>query len=89
VVGFDGCEQGLLFLKKKQQKNFCSLRVSATAWPKPAKSKSFLLLFFKKEALASFSAADGLKTFRFGVPRTAPGVAPKMDRFTPLSRGAQ
>jgi hypothetical protein len=42
----------LLFLKKKKQKNFCSWGL----WHAPAtarSSKSFLLLFFKKEALSS------------------------------------
>jgi hypothetical protein len=42
-------EQALLFLKKKQQKNFC-LRW-AVALPTPAGNKSFLVLFFKKEPL--------------------------------------
>jgi hypothetical protein len=44
-------------LKKKKQKNFCSLGALATEWPKPPVSESFLLpqagrLFFKKEALS-------------------------------------
>jgi len=42
----------LLFLKKKKQKNFRS----GGRWHAPAiarSSKSFLLLFFKKEALPS------------------------------------
>jgi hypothetical protein len=45
-------EQALLFLQKKKQKNSYSLRVVAMAVSQPAFSKSFLLLFFKKEVLA-------------------------------------
>jgi hypothetical protein len=45
--------KALSFLKKKQQKNVCSLRAAATPAPHPLTTKSFLLLFFKKEALAS------------------------------------
>jgi hypothetical protein len=44
-------KQALLFLKKKQQKNFWSLRALATALPTPAVNKNFLVLFFKKEPL--------------------------------------
>jgi hypothetical protein len=44
--------QALLFLKKKKQKNVYLLGVVTPAVPNPATSKSFLLLFFKKEALA-------------------------------------
>jgi len=48
--------QELLFLKKKKraagrQKNFRSWGRVPLRWPTPAVSKSFLLLFFKKEAL--------------------------------------
>jgi len=39
------------FFEKKKQKNFCSLRALATAVPAPARTKSFLVLFFKKEQL--------------------------------------
>jgi hypothetical protein len=51
-------KQALLFLKKKQRKNFCSLRVVATPGPAAPVSKSFLLpqagrIFFKKEVLSS------------------------------------
>ncbi len=45
-------KQDLLFLKKKKQKNFCSMGVEARTLPNPSVSKSFLLLFFKKEVLA-------------------------------------
>jgi hypothetical protein len=77
----DGFKQGLLFLKKKRQKIFCSLRESATAWPKPAMSKSFLLLFFKKEVLACFFATGESKTRRVGWLGALAGVAPQMDCF--------
>jgi hypothetical protein len=40
----------LLFVNKKEQKNFV-LRAAATAVPQPARTKSFLVLFFKKELL--------------------------------------
>jgi hypothetical protein len=43
----------LLFLQKKKQKNACYLRALAPALQNPTVSKSFLLLFFKKEALFS------------------------------------
>jgi hypothetical protein len=39
-------------LKKKEAKKLLVLRAVAPASPKPAVSKSFLLLFFKIEALA-------------------------------------
>ncbi len=48
-------KQALLFLKKKKQKNFDSLRAVATPTPHPTINKSFLLLFFKKEALSYVS----------------------------------
>jgi len=38
----------LLFLKKKKQKDFWSLRVVAMKVPQPAVSKSFLVTFFQK-----------------------------------------
>jgi hypothetical protein len=38
-------------LKKKKQKKLLLLGVMATPVSRPAVSKSFLLLFFKKEAL--------------------------------------
>jgi hypothetical protein len=44
-------KQALLFLKKKKQKNFYLLWALARKVPTPPVSKSFLLLFFKKEAL--------------------------------------
>jgi len=46
-------KQALLFLQKKKQKNSYLLGAVAPAGQAPALSKSFLLLFFKKEALAS------------------------------------
>jgi hypothetical protein len=46
-------KQEVAFLKKSSAKNFCSQGSNARApW-----SKSFLLLFFKKEALAFFGAS--------------------------------
>jgi len=46
-------KQELLFLQKKKQKNSHDPRALAPQPPKPAVNKSFLLLFFKKEVLAS------------------------------------
>jgi hypothetical protein len=48
-------KQALLFLKKKQQKNFDLLKPLTRTKTNPAEIKSFLLLFFKKEALSSIS----------------------------------
>jgi len=45
-------KEALLFLKKKKQKNFHLRRALATVSPTPPVSESFLLLFFKKEALS-------------------------------------
>jgi hypothetical protein len=42
---------------KKAAKNFCPVRDSALTEPQPPVNKSFLLLFFKKEALASSRSA--------------------------------
>jgi phospholipase C len=55
-VGFktQKAKQALLFLQKKKQKNSYFPGVFARPVTEPATSKSFLLLFFKKEALASF-----------------------------------
>jgi hypothetical protein len=44
-------KQELLFLQKKKQKNSYLLGVAALLVNEPAVSKSFLLLFFKKEVL--------------------------------------
>jgi hypothetical protein len=44
-------KQAVTFLKKSNQKTFAELRALAMTSPTPAVSKSFLLLFFKKEAL--------------------------------------
>jgi hypothetical protein len=49
--------QELLFLQKKKQKNSYLLRDVATPEPHPARTKSFLLLFFKKEALSYTSSS--------------------------------
>jgi hypothetical protein len=47
-------KKALLFCEQKRsKKNFDSPRASATPAPTPAVTKSFLLLFFKKEALSS------------------------------------
>jgi hypothetical protein len=48
----DEGKNALLFLQKKKQKNSWMLAVVATPVTEPAVSKSFLLLFFKKEVLA-------------------------------------
>jgi hypothetical protein len=54
----------LLFLKKKKQKNFRLLRAFVPTVPTPAGSKSFLVLFFKKEPLAFFElASHGFRSF--------------------------
>jgi hypothetical protein len=45
-------KKALLFLQKKKQKNSYLLRDVALAVNEPAVSKSFLLLFFKKEVLS-------------------------------------
>jgi hypothetical protein len=45
-------KQALLFYKK-EAKNFHLLRALATPVPRPPVSKSFLVLFFKKEPLPS------------------------------------
>jgi hypothetical protein len=58
----------ILFLKKKNQKNFWSSWGEATTSPKPTVSKSFLLLFFKKEVLASTCL------FLFATPALADGL---------------
>jgi hypothetical protein len=47
-------EQALLFVNKKKQKNFALLGALATALPQPPLSRSFLVLFLKKEPLAGF-----------------------------------
>jgi hypothetical protein len=44
-------KQALLFVNKKKQKNFV-LRAVATPETNPTVIRSFLLLFFKKEALS-------------------------------------
>jgi hypothetical protein len=45
-------------LQKKKQKNSYLLRAVASPLPQPAVTKSFLLLFFKKEVLASLLATS-------------------------------
>jgi hypothetical protein len=47
-----GRKQALLFLQKKKQKNSYLPRAVAPQSPTPLANKSFLLLFFKKEALS-------------------------------------
>jgi hypothetical protein len=44
-------KEALLFVNKKKQKNFV-LRALASLVPTPARTKSFLVHFFKKEPLA-------------------------------------
>jgi hypothetical protein len=44
-------KEDLLFVNKKKQKNFDSLKHLALTVANPAGIRSFLLLFFKKEAL--------------------------------------
>jgi hypothetical protein len=46
------------FLKKSAAKNFCELAALRDAARRPIR-KSFLLLFFKKEALSYFSSRTG------------------------------
>jgi hypothetical protein len=48
----------LLFLKKKKQKDFCSLRDLPTALPTPAGAKVFWLLFFKKVTASLTAPAE-------------------------------
>jgi hypothetical protein len=45
-------KQALLFLTKKEAKKLLLLRAEATPSPQPPMSRSFLLLFFKKEVLS-------------------------------------
>jgi hypothetical protein len=49
-------KQAVLFVQKKNQKNAYLLGAVAPKLQQPAVNKSFLLLFFKKEALASSSS---------------------------------
>ncbi len=49
-------KEALLFLKKKQQKNFYFPRDLVTPLQTPAVNRSFLVLFFKKERLACDSS---------------------------------
>jgi len=46
-------KQALLFLKKKQQKNFCYSGATHERAATHQVNKSFLVLFFKKEPLSS------------------------------------
>jgi len=54
-------EKVLLFLQKKKQKNSCLLEVVAPSLPHPPESKSFLLLFFKKEVLPYFTSPSPVR----------------------------
>jgi photosystem II stability/assembly factor-like uncharacterized protein len=56
-MNIEGFKKVLLFLKKKQQKNCCSLRDLAKPAPTPPINRSFLLLFFKKEVACLLFAA--------------------------------
>jgi len=47
-----GSKQGLLFLKKKKQKDIILLRPRQDPLARAQGQKSFLVLFFKKEPLA-------------------------------------
>jgi NADH:ubiquinone oxidoreductase subunit len=51
------------FFGKKEAKNFCILQAFAPVGPEPAGAKVFLLLFFKKEALAFFVGLNRLVAF--------------------------
>jgi hypothetical protein len=51
-LGIRRLKQALLFLQKKKQKNSYLLGDLAPALQTPAVSRSFLLLFFKKEVLS-------------------------------------
>jgi len=55
-------QEEVLFLQKKHQKNSYSLGDLAPAEATPPGHKSFLLLFFKKEVLASFSCRGAVVT---------------------------
>jgi len=46
-------KKGLLFLKKKKQKNFCKFGFGLSGEAQQ-RFKSFLVLFFKKERLSSY-----------------------------------
>jgi hypothetical protein len=47
-----GSKQDLLFCEQKRSKKNFALRALATPVATPPRTESFLLLFFKKEALA-------------------------------------
>jgi hypothetical protein len=49
-------KEAVLFVTKKNQKNFDLRGAVATPSPSPPVSKSFLLLFFKKAALSSLAS---------------------------------
>jgi hypothetical protein len=56
-------------LQKKKQKNSRLLRVLAPALPTPPASKSFLLLFFKKEVLSYLLQPALTKHYFVSLPR--------------------
>jgi NodT family efflux transporter outer membrane factor (OMF) lipoprotein len=70
-------KEALLFLKKKEQKNFCYFGPRAVSPPRSKAKKSFLLLFFKKEVLLlSFLSACA-------PPLAAPDTAVKTRAYLP------
>jgi hypothetical protein len=65
-----GLKQAVAFLKKSSAKNFCNLYTGCCNVPRRKISKSFLVLFFKKELIASFLTSGS------GLPRR---FAPRND----------
>jgi alpha-beta hydrolase superfamily lysophospholipase len=78
-----GRKQELLFVNKKKQKNFDLRGAVASALPKPQRGKSFLLLFFKKEALAFTSLSSLLALAACGIPKPGPFYANQANQAAP------
>jgi hypothetical protein len=90
MIGFGrriwGYKQGLLFLKKKKQKDF--IHLMRRGWIPPHQTnESFLVLFFKKEhaylTASATSASDGnapdLRLEYFNAPSTVISNTPPLD----------
>jgi hypothetical protein len=81
-----GCKEGLLFLKKKKQKDFPNL-MRRDRIPPHQNHESFLVLFFKKEraylTASATSASDGnapdLRLEYFNAPSTVISNTPPPD----------
>jgi hypothetical protein len=54
-----GWEESVAFFEKKEAKKLLLRRAVAELLPKPPRTKSFLLLFFKKEALSLVRKKQG------------------------------